>query len=88
MPKEKSLKKSTQLHHSPLGSDTVKPAMKTSKASSNIISDAEDDMNVDAEDSMPELLGAKIFAQAREQRNEILQDKMTSVSATKPSNDV
>ena len=73
MPKEKSVKKATQLRHAPLGNDIEKPMGKL-KAPTKGDEDEVEDGDLDADLSLPKGLGAKIFNQAREQRMEMSDD--------------
>lgn len=72
MPKEKAVKKSTQLRHAPLGNEIEKPMGKL-KAPKGDDDDVEDG-DLDADLELPKGLGAKIFNQARDQRMEISED--------------
>ena len=72
MPKEKAVKKSTQLRHAPLGNELEKPMGKL-KAPKGDDDDVEDG-DLDADLELPKGLGAKIFNQARDQRMEISED--------------
>jgi essential nuclear protein 1 len=73
MPKEKTVKKSTQLRHAPLGNEIDKPMGKL-KAPKGDDEDDIEDGDLDAELELPKGLGAKIFNQAREQRMEMSED--------------
>ena len=89
MPKEKTVKKSTQLRHAPLGNEIEKPMGKL-KAPKGDDDDVEDG-DLDADLELPKGLGAKIFNQARDQRMEISEDSKHRDSLkqqkNKPSHD-
>ena len=73
MPKEKSVKKATQLGHAPLGNEIEKPMGKL-KVPTKGDEDEVEDGDLDADLLLPKGLGTKIFNQAREQRMEMSLD--------------
>ena len=73
MPKEKSVKKATQLRHAPLGNEIEKPMGKL-KVPTKGDEDEVEDGDLDADLLLPKGLGTKIFNQAREQRMEMSLD--------------
>lgn len=73
MPKEKTVKKATQLRHAPLGNDIERPMGKL-KPPTKGDEDEIEDGDLDADLALPKGLGTKIFNQAREQRKEMSDD--------------
>lgn len=84
MPKEKSVKKATQLRHAPLGNEIEKPMGKL-RVPTKGDEDEVEDGDLDSDLLLPKGLGTKIFNQAREQRMEMSADaKPRKVQDGKP----